>query len=58
MRCLDRYAPGVAAAAPARSRIGWTVFSLVGIGAWIAATVYAAATNGDPSDASAILRTW
>lgn len=48
----------MAGEAPARSRIGWTVCSLLGIGAWVGATVYVAANNGDPSDPAPILRTF
>jgi hypothetical protein len=36
----------------------WAIFTLVGIAAWIGATVYVAATNPDPSDAEPILRTF
>jgi hypothetical protein len=36
----------------------WTVFTLLGIAAWLGATVYVAATNNDPSDAAPILRTF
>jgi hypothetical protein len=36
----------------------WTVFTLLGIAAWLGATIYVAATNDDPSDAAPILRTF
>jgi hypothetical protein len=36
----------------------WTTFSLLGIAAWVGATVYVAATSADPSDAGPILRTF
>lgn len=36
----------------------WTVLTLLGIGLWLAATVYAAANLADPSDPSPVLRTF
>jgi hypothetical protein len=36
----------------------WTAWSIVGIAAWVVATVLVAATNDDPSDATPILRTF
>lgn len=40
------------------SGLAWTAGSLVGIAAWLGATVLAAATNPDPSDPAPILRTF
>jgi hypothetical protein len=40
------------------SKVAWTVYSLVGAAAWMGATVYAAATLADPSDAAPVLRTF
>jgi hypothetical protein len=36
----------------------WGIFTVVGIVAWLGATVFVAATNPDPSDATPILRTF
>lgn len=36
----------------------WGIFTVVGIAAWLASTVFVAATNPDPSDATPILRTF
>jgi hypothetical protein len=43
--------------APGR-RVGWVAFFVVGISAWIAATVFVAANNDDQRDATPILRTF
>jgi hypothetical protein len=40
------------------SRAGWAAYSILGIAAWMGATVYVAATNPDPSDAGPMLRTF
>src|SRR5690606_22970169 len=40
------------------SKTGWALASFAGIAAWFAATVYAAASNPDPSDATPVLRTF
>jgi hypothetical protein len=40
------------------SRVGWAIYSVLGIAAWMGATVYVAANNADPSDAGPILRTF
>lgn len=40
------------------SRAAWTAGSLVGVAAWLGATVLVAATNDDPSDPAPILRTF
>jgi hypothetical protein len=37
---------------------GWTIFTLLGLGGWLGVTVYVAATNANPSDATPILRTF
>lgn len=37
---------------------GWTVFTLLGLAGWLGVTVYVAATNENPSDATPILRTF
>jgi hypothetical protein len=37
---------------------GWTIFTLLGVAGWLGVTVYVAATNDNPSDATPILRTF